>query len=285
MIDKLCIIGVGLIGSSLAVALKRAQYCKQIIGAGRDQQRLDAACEQGIIDSGTTDYRQAVADADVVLISVPLNAYRAVFTAIKPHLNQSTVITDAGSAKACVVEDAKEVFGKVPENLVPGHPIAGNEKSGYEAANPDLYIGRRIILTPLPETDEHAVSVVEQMWQAAQANVDRVDVAVHDRLLAATSHLPHMLAFGLVDSLAQQDTADDIFRFAAGGFRDFTRIAASDPVMWRDICLRNQTAILEALALYEKDLAQIRTAIEKSDAAELEKIFSRAKKARDQFDF
>ena len=285
MINKLSIIGVGLIGGSLALALKRSGYCKKIVGIGRDQQRLQAACEQGVIDQGTTDYQQGVLDADVVLITVPLNAYVSVFTSIKPFISDQAIITDAGSAKACVVEDAVQVFGSVPKCLVPGHPIAGHEKSGFEAANPDLFNKRRVILTPLPDTDQQAIKAVTEMWQAAGACIEVVAIDTHDRLLAATSHLPHMLAFGLVDSLAQQSNANEIFRFAAGGFRDFTRIAASDPVMWRDICLRNNKALLESLALYENDLAQIRVAIEKQDGAELEKIFTRAKKARDQFDY
>lgn len=285
MINQLTIIGVGLIGGSLALALKRAGYCRRIVGVGRDEGRLQSACRQGVIDAGTVDMAGGVAGANIVLVAVPLNTYPAVFKALKPCLPAQAVLTDAGSAKGCVIEDARAAFGRVPPRLVPGHPIAGNEKSGFEAAFPDLFENRRVILTPVPETDAQAVAAVRGMWEAAGASVETTDVAHHDRLLAATSHLPHMLAFGLVDSLARQDDVDEIFRFAAGGFRDFTRIAASDPAMWRDICLRNRDALLEALRRYETDLADIRTAIESGDGDTLEAIFTRAKAARDRFSF
>lgn len=285
MINQLSIIGVGLIGGSLALALKRAGYCSRIVGIGRDAARLQAAREQGVIDRVSTDMAEGTAGADVILIAVPLNAYSAVFERLKTCLPDTAVVTDAGSAKRCVVEDARAAFGAVPARFVPGHPIAGNEKSGFEAAFAELYDQRRVILTPLPETDPRAVDTITAMWEAAGARIETTDVDHHDRLLAATSHLPHMLAFGLVDSLAGQNDVDEIFRFAAGGFRDFTRIAASDPVMWRDICLRNRDALLEALKDYEADLARIRRAIEADDGETLEAIFTRAKAARDQFDF
>lgn len=285
MLNQLTIIGVGLIGGSLSLALKKAGYCKKIVGLGRDMQRLQAACQAGIIDAGTTDYRQGLQNADMAFISVPLNSYAVVFGAMRDCLPAHTIVTDAGSAKGCVVEDARDVFGEVPARLVPGHPIAGNEKSGFEAATASLFERRRVILTPLPDTSGDAVASVTAMWRAAGAQVDEVDVAMHDRILAATSHLPHMLAFGLVDSLAQQDDVDDIFRFAAGGFRDFTRIAASDPVMWRDICLRNRDAVLAALTNYTNDLAQMRAAVEQGDGEALQKIFARAKAARDRFNY
>lgn len=285
MINQLTIIGTGLIGGSLALALKKANYCNKIVGLGRNPQRLDAACKAGVIDEGTDDYRQGLANADVVMISTPLSTYATVFENIKPHINETMVLSDAGSAKRCVVEAAKQVFGNIPKCLVPGHPIAGNEKSGFEAASPDLYAQRKVLITPLPETNTTAITTVTEMWQATGACVEQIGVDLHDNILAATSHLPHMLAFGLVDSLAQQNNVDQIFRYAAGGFRDFTRIAASDPVMWRDICLQNREAVLAALDLYEQDLAQVRTAIEQGDADTLQTIFARAKKARDQFTY
>lgn len=285
MINQLSIIGVGLIGGSLALALKRAGYCRRVVGIGRDAARLASAKRGGVIDHGETDMARGVSGADVILVAVPLNAYASVFKRLKTHLPETAVLTDAGSAKRCVVEDARAAFGTVPPRLVPGHPIAGNEKSGFEAAFAELFDQRRVILTPLDETDPAAVETVRAMWEAAGARVETTDVDHHDRLLAATSHLPHMLAFGLVDSLASENDVDEIFRFAAGGFRDFTRIAASDPVMWRDICLRNREALLEAMQRYEADLAQIRRAIEADDGDTLEAIFKRAKAARDKFEF
>jgi prephenate dehydrogenase len=184
-----------------------------------------------------------------------------------------------------VVADARKIYGRLPENLVPGHPIAGNEKSGYEASTADLYENRRVVLTPAENTDPQAVATVKAMWEAAGACVEITDVELHDRVLAATSHLPHLLAFGLVDSLVRQQDGEELLRFAAGGFRDFTRIAASDPVMWRDICLRNRDSILLALGNYERDLSDLHTAIKDGDGETLVQIFARAKKARDGFSY
>lgn len=285
MINQLSIIGVGLIGGSLALALKQAGYCRRIIGIGRNAERLQAACKACVIDEGTTDYVEGLADADVILVAVPLNAYADAFKQIKGRFKADAVITDAGSAKACVIEDAAKVFGKVPPNFVPGHPIAGTEKSGFEAAFAELYRKRRVVLTPTATTSSRAVDAVVAMWQAAGAVVDITDAAHHDRVLAATSHLPHVLAFGLVDSLARENDVEEIFRFAAGGFRDFTRIAASDPAVWRDICLRNRDALLQALRRYSEDLRDLETAIADGDAAKLMEIFTRAKTARDKFNF
>ncbi|MBA3581785.1 MAG: prephenate dehydrogenase/arogenate dehydrogenase family protein [Gammaproteobacteria bacterium] len=284
MIKKLCIVGVGLIGGSLALALKKHAYVQTVVGIGRDAKRLAAAQAAGIIDIATDDYAQCQ-DADVILVAVPLGAFENVFAQIKPYLTPDTVLTDAGSAKACVVNIAQRVFGHVPENFVPGHPIAGTEKSGFSAAFAELYLNRRVVLTPVTRTADWARARVQAMWQAAGAVVEVTTVEHHDLVLAETSHLPHILAFGLVDSLAKQKDAQEIFRFAAGGFRDFTRIAASDPVMWRDICLYNRDAILQALKAYESDLSELHAAIEKGDGDSLEIIFARAKAVREQFNF
>lgn len=285
MIGQLSIIGVGLIGGSLALALKQAGYCKRIIGVGRNPARLEAACKARVIDEGTTDYAEGLAGADMILVAVPLNAYEEAFRQIKGKFRGDAFITDAGSAKTCVIEDAAKVFGKIPQNFVPGHPIAGTEKSGFEAASAELYCKRRVVLTPTATTSSRAVDAVAAMWQAAGAMVEITDAAHHDRVLAATSHLPHILAFGLVDSLARENDVEEIFRFAAGGFRDFTRIAASDPAVWRDICLRNREALLNALRSYREDLDDLETAIAKGDADKLMEIFTRAKTARDKFSF
>ncbi len=283
LIRQLTIFGVGLIGGSLALALREAGVVDEIVGCSRREEHLRQALELGVIDRYHLDAAEAVAGADVVFVSVPLGAMRSVFEAMRPGLAADAVITDGGSAKQCVVDDARAAFGTLPPGFVPGHPIAGTEKSGVTAAFPELYRNRRVILTPLAESDPAAVERVRAMWQAAGAEVEEMEVHHHDEVLAATSHLPHMLAFGLVDSLARMRDNDEIFRYAAGGFRDFTRIASSDPVMWRDICIHNRQAILDMTARYQADLEEMVRAIERGDGDALLEIFSRAKAARDRF--
>ena len=283
LIRQLTIFGVGLIGGSLALALREAGVVDEIVGCSRREEHLRQALELGVIDHYHLDAAEAVAGADVVFVSVPLGAMRSVFEAMRPGLAADAVITDGGSAKQCVVDDARAAFGTLPPGFVPGHPIAGTEKSGVTAAFPELYRNRRVILTPLAESDPAAVERVRAMWQAAGAEVEEMEVHHHDEVLAATSHLPHMLAFGLVDSLARMRDNDEIFRYAAGGFRDFTRIASSDPVMWRDICIHNRQAILDMTARYQADLEEMVRAIERGDGDALLEIFSRAKAARDRF--
>ena len=283
MIGRLTIIGVGLIGGSLALALRQAGACREVVGCSRDEGHLQRAVELGVIDRYEVDPARAVEGADLVLVAVPLGAMRRVFEAMRPGLNPHTVITDVGSAKASVVADAQAAWGELPAGFVPGHPIAGTEKSGVEAAFPTLYQGRRVIITPLESSSDEAVNRVKAAWEVAGAVIETMSVEHHDEVLAATSHLPHMLAFGLVDSLARMRDNDEIFRYAAGGFRDFTRIASSDPVMWRDICLANRAALLDMMARYKDDLRLIEDAIEQADGDALLEIFTRAKAARDRF--
>ncbi len=283
MIRRLCIIGVGLIGGSLARALRRRADCPEIVGASRNGAHLQKALELGVIDRFETDLGKAVAGADLVVVCVPLGAMEKVFAQIKDHLAPDAVLTDAGSAKACVVEAARRAFGAVPSCLVPGHPIAGTEQSGVEASFAELYEGRRVILTPLVETDTMATARVREVWEAAGATVSEMSVEHHDTVLAATSHLPHVLAFTLVDSLARLGDHDEIFAYAAGGFRDFTRIASSDPVMWRDICLANGEAIVAMLDRFATDLESMKTAIRAGDGETLLARFQAAKQARDGF--
>lgn len=283
MIRRLCVIGVGLIGGSLARALRRRSDCPEIIGASRRREHLQQALELGVIDRYDTDLGSAVAEADLVMVCVPLGAMEAVFRQIKDHLRSDAVLTDAGSAKASVVEAARAAFGRVPPFLVPGHPIAGTERSGVEASFAELYDGRRVILTPTEETAPEATARVRALWEAAGAQVTEMDVAHHDLVLAATSHLPHVLAFTLVDCMARMGDHDEIFAYAAGGFRDFTRIASSDPVMWRDICVANAAALEQMLERFQQDLEQARQAIEQGDGAAILKLFQDAKAARDQF--
>ncbi len=283
MIKRLCVIGVGLIGGSLARALREAKFVDEIIGASRNAGHLQKAVQLGVVDRYETDLAVAVKGADMVLVSVPLGAMNAVFTAIKGSLGVDAVVTDAGSAKAGVVEAVKAAIGEQPAWFVPGHPIAGTEQSGVEASFADLYKGRRVILTPTEKTSAAATQKVRAMWEAAGAIVNEMDVDHHDEVLAATSHLPHMLAFALVESLARMSEQREIFEYAAGGFRDFTRIASSDPVMWRDICIANRDALLATLETFRGDLDDLAAAIQDRDESRILSIFQDAKAARDGF--
>ena len=283
MIGRLCIIGTGLIGGSLARALRVAGHCGEVVGCSRNPAHLQEAVDLGVIDRFDTDPAQAVAGADMVLVAVPLGAMEAVFRALRDRLDEDAVLTDVGSAKTGVIEAARRGFGELPSNFVPGHPIAGTEQSGVAASFAELFRDRRVILTPLEQTSAAATARVRAMWEAAGAVVDEMDPAHHDAVLAATSHLPHVLAFNLVDSLARLGDSDEIFRYAAGGFRDFTRIASSDPVMWRDICLANGDAILQMIERFGGDLERLADAVRGHDGEHLQAVFTRAKQARDRF--
>ena len=283
MIERLCVIGVGLIGGSLARALRAAGQVREIVGSSRDAGHLQRAVDLGVIDRFDTDPARAVQGADMVFVSVPLGAMGGVFTAIRHALDTTAVVTDGGSAKSSVVTDVRQALGEIPPWFVPGHPIAGTEQSGVEASFAELYQDRRVILTPLPATDRQAVARVRAMWEAAGAVVSEMDVVHHDEVLAATSHLPHVLAFALVESLARMSEQREIFEYAAGGFRDFTRIASSDPVMWRDICLANREAILAMIERFEQDIAALTDAIRQRDGERLLALFQDAKAARDAF--
>ncbi|MGB5605309.1 MAG: prephenate dehydrogenase/arogenate dehydrogenase family protein, partial [Gammaproteobacteria bacterium] len=276
MIERLCIIGVGLIGGSLARALRKAGYCREIVGAGRDPEHLQQAVDLGVIDRFDTDLARAVAGADMVLVAVPLGAMEHVFGSIRGQLAAHAVLTDAGSAKGSVIEAAQRAFGTVPGFFVPGHPIAGTEQSGVAASFAELYQQRRVILSPLPATDRQATARVRAMWEAAGAEVLEMDPVHHDAVLAATSHLPHVLAYTLVDCLAKLDDRDEVFDYAAGGFRDFTRIASSDPVMWRDICLANGDAIVLLINHFIGDLQTVKEAVHAHNGVRLLEIFTAA---------
>lgn len=282
-IGRLCVIGVGLIGGSLARALRQAGYVGEVVGCGRGIANLQRAVELGVIDRFETDPGKAVAGADFVVLSVPLRMMGMLMDAIAPHLDAHAVLTDAGSAKGSVVEAARASLGDRLARFVPGHPIAGTEKSGVEASFAELYRGRRVILTPLENTDRGAVEQVAAAWRAAGAGVSEMAVVHHDEVLAATSHLPHVLAYGLVDTLSRWSDRDEIFTYAAGGFRDFTRIASSDPEMWRDICLANGDALVAALERYTRDLEQLTEAVRSRDGERLETAFSNAQAVRERF--
>lgn len=283
MIDRLCIVGVGLIGGSLARALRKAGRCREVVGVGRNAQRLEKARALGVIDRCETDIVRGVKDADVVVVAVPLGAIQEQFQALRGHLSPKTVVTDVGSAKRSVIAAAQSAFGQIPSNLVPGHPIAGTEQSGVEASFASLFEGHRVILTPVSETSASALRRVRDMWAATGAEVVEMHPAMHDEVLAATSHLPHVLAYALVNALGTMNERVEIFANAAGGFRDFTRIASSDPQMWHDICLANSDAIVSVLRELIVDLGQVTAAIENGDGDTIKALFARAKALRDQY--
>jgi len=280
---RICIIGVGLIGGSFARALKAANACREIVGAGRNEAQLVRAQELGVIDAYALDVAEAARGADVVVLAVPVGSTEGVVRQLAPVLGPNTILTDVGSTKASVVAAVERALGTLPPRFVPGHPIAGTEKSGVEASFAELFQQRRVILTPLSHTDPEATATVRRLWELAGAEVVEMDVQHHDEVLAATSHLPHLLAFALVDTLARMEERREIFRFAAGGFRDFTRVASSDPQMWHDICLANRDALLDLLATYQADLDRLAAAVREGRGEVLLETFRRAKAARDRF--
>ena len=281
MIDRLAIIGVGLIGGSLSLALKQAGKVGEVVGYSRTESVRQEALDLGVIDRAASSIADAVKNADMIFLAVPMGAMASVLAELAPHISDEAIITDGGSAKAQVVSAAKETLGDSFSRFVAGHPIAGTEKSGPSAAFATLYNDHRVVLTPVAETNPDALATVREMWQTTGADVVDMDVEHHDKVLAATSHLPHLLAFNLVGMLAKSDDCAEVLRFAAGGFRDFSRIASSDPVMWRDICLSNSAAILELLNDYRQGLDSLEKAIQDRDGDYLVEVFKRAKQARD----
>ena len=280
MINKLCIVGIGLIGGSLARALRVAGYAHEIVGYGRSVGNLQQAVELGVIDRAEVSLTDAVRHVDMVVLAVPVGCMAEILGEVGPALADRAVVTDVGSVKGSVIAAARSALGKRFARFVPGHPLAGTEQSGVAASQADLFQGRRVILSPEPETDATATASVRAMWEAAGAEVATLSAADHDRILAVSSHLPHMLAYCLMDMVARHDDHRAILECAAGGFRDVTRIAGSDPVMWRDICLANRDALLAALRQYHDDLGALAAAIEKGDGKWLCETFTRAKHAR-----
>ncbi len=283
MVNRILVIGLGLIGGSLAKALKAKGFAKVVAGFDRNAEELQQGLDLHVIDQAYSDLAVGVSESDIIVLAVPVKATESVLQQIKPHLKPSAVITDVGSTKANVVEAAVAVFGQVPNTFIPGHPIAGSEKSGVAAAEERLFVKHKVIITPLPDSDANATQLIARMWQATGAEVLQMGVERHDEVLAATSHLPHILAFSLVDTLAKEQDSREIFRYAAGGFRDFTRIAASDPTMWHDVCLANKQEILNQIDNFTQGLAQLRQAIDTSDSQTMLGVFTRARAAREHF--
>ena len=284
-VNNLVVLGSGLIGASLAKAAKERAVAAQVMVVNRRAETSAVAVNTGVADAGYS-YEQlssllaGLGAGDLVVVAVPVHSYQGVFGQIANQLPESVLLTDVGSTKVAVIEQARQQWGEDLGFFVPGHPVAGSEKSGVNAADSELYEGRRTILTPLPSNSDQAVQFVADFWRSVGAEVDQMTPEHHDEILAATSHLPHLLAYGLVDSLYTLDQKTEVFRYAAGGFRDFTRIAQSDPVMWRDIFLANRDALIRQLENFEEHIADVRTSIETSDVESLQAILERAQAAR-----
>ncbi|MDP3210550.1 prephenate dehydrogenase/arogenate dehydrogenase family protein [Methylotenera sp.] len=283
VLKKLVIFGVGLIGGSVASALKKAGSSAEIVGVGRSSESLQTAIDLNVIDTATSNIAEALLHADIVLIAAPVAQTPLILNAIKPHLHADTVVTDAGSTKGDVLACAQEILGEQFTQFVGGHPIAGAEKSGVTAAMADLYINKNVVLTPTLDTNQNAVQRVRELWQNCGANVTEMPAETHDGIFAAVSHLPHLLAFALVDDIASRANAEQLFGFAASGFRDFTRIAGSHPEMWRDISLANKAALLNEITAYQDELSRLKQMLEHDDGDALHALFERASTARNNW--
>lgn len=284
--DTVVILGLGLIGGSLARALRKSGFSKRFVAYGHREPSLKRGVELGVIDDFTLDLDEAIDQADVLVLCAPTLIAADMLRDILPRLagrEKMPVVTDVASVKGNLRDAAIEAVGQVPPQLVLAHPIAGSEQSGVDASSAELFVSHRVILTPDAATDPAALELIRSMWASTGAEVVDMAVSEHDTVLAATSHLPHVLAYALVDALAKSPASEDIFRFAAGGFRDFTRIASSDPAMWRDIAIANRPALLDAIDMFSIRLAHLRQAVSDGDGEELYGTFTRAKTARDEF--
>lgn len=281
LIERLAVIGVGLIGGSLARALRAGGHVGEVVGFGRSLANLQTAVSMKVIDRGEVSAADAVREADMVVVAVPVGSMEPIFAEIGLMMAKDAVLTDVGSVKTSVTQAARRALGNRFPDFVPAHPIAGAERSGVAASRMELFQGQRVVLTPEDETRAPALARVRDMWQAVGAEVMVLPAEQHDEILAACSHLPHVLAYALVDMLVRRDDHRATFELAAGGFRDFTRIASSDPVMWRDICLANRDAILRVLQEYRGNLDLFIDALHREDGDLLLEAFSRAKHARD----
>jgi len=279
-VKKIVVFGVGLIGGSFALALKKAGAVQHVVGVGRSQASLARALALGIIDEAAVSVEAAMQDADLVLLSAPVAQTETILASLAPYLQAGTVVTDAGSTKGDVVVAARAALGDKIAQFVPGHPIAGREQNGPEAAIVDLYCGKKVVITALPENQDADVERVAQAWQACGAVIHRLSAPEHDAVFAAVSHLPHLLAFALVDDMASKPHADILFQYAASGFRDFTRIAGSSPEMWRDISIANRAALLHELDGYLIQLIRMRKMLVEREAGALEQIYANAQQAR-----
>ncbi len=283
LVESLLVVGVGLIGGSFAAGLRKAGRVRRVSGAGRGEANLRRALELGVIDEVATDLAQAAARADLILVAVPVAFTGQVLAGLLPGLHPGCVVTDAGSTKVTVIEQARAALGDAVDCFVPAHPIAGAELSGVDAASVGLYEGRRVVLTPLAENTPAAIARVEGAWRACGAEVSCMDAARHDEVLGLVSHLPHALAFALVDMIGTSSGARELFAFAGAGFRDFTRIAGSSPEMWRDILDSNRTEVRNGIRRFQQHLDQVAAMLDAEDLSGLEALFGRARDARTRY--
>jgi len=281
MMKKVCIIGIGLIGGSLAKAINKTQQSEIVFGFGRDKSRLEKAQKSNVIDQYSTDIGEALNGANMVIIATPVGSYESILMEMKPHIVEGMVISDVGSTKVSVIEAVKSVFDGALDNFIPAHPIAGKEKVGFEASDADLFVNRKVIITPLENNNPESIKILTKMWEGVGAEVDFMTPQSHDELLGMTSHLPHMLAFSLVNYLISQHPEASVY--AAGGFKDFSRIASGDAIMWRDICLHNRDAIVAHIKAYQESLNTLVEAIDSHNKDQLESLFREAKNTRDSW--
>jgi prephenate dehydrogenase len=285
LLQKLIVIGVGLIGGSFALALRQAGMVKHIVGIGRSQKNLQRALELGIIDEVASNPISALKDADFVLLAMPVGQTSHIMAQIAPFLGSSTIVSDVGSTKQDVILAARTHLARHLTHFVPCHPIAGTEFSGAEAASTHLFCDKHLIITPLAENDDQAIKLVSTLWQHCGAKISCMAADQHDRILAIISHLPHILAFTLMNHVRTnvEDKLEEILRFAGSSFRDCTRIASSSPEMWRDICLANQEWLLKQIDAYQNELTNVRTILANNDGEALEKAFANARQTRQQW--
>ncbi|WP_416693996.1 prephenate dehydrogenase [Candidatus Pseudothioglobus sp. Uisw_050_01] len=281
MINKITIIGVGLIGGSLAKAIKENNLAKVVFGFGRDLNRLEEAQKANVIDQFSTNLKDAINDSDIVIIATPVGSFQEILSEIKPFLTSKIVISDVGSTKTNIASIVSQTLGDYSSYFIPAHPIAGKEKSGFEASESNLFNNRKVIITPLETSSPDSINLIQKMWEGTGADVDFMSPESHDELLGMTSHLPHMLAFSLVNYLISKNPSASIY--AAGGFKDFSRIASGDAVMWRDICIQNKDQIIDHIRGYQKTLNSLVDAIENENSDELDLLFTSAKKTRDSW--
>ncbi|MDA8981386.1 prephenate dehydrogenase/arogenate dehydrogenase family protein [Candidatus Thioglobus sp.] len=281
MINKITIIGVGLIGGSLAKAIKENNLAKVVFGFGRDLNRLEKAQKANVIDQFSTNLKDAINDSDIVIIATPVGSFQEILSEIKPFLTSKIVISDVGSTKTNIASIVSQTLGDYSNCFIPAHPIAGKEKSGFEASESNLFNNRKVIITPLETSNPDSINIIQEMWEGTGADVDFMSPESHDELLGMTSHLPHMLAFSLVNYLISKNPSASIY--AAGGFKDFSRIASGDAVMWRDICIQNKDQIISHIKGYQKTLDSLVDAIENQNSDELDLLFTSAKKTRDSW--
>ncbi|WP_416650688.1 prephenate dehydrogenase [Candidatus Pseudothioglobus sp. Uisw_086] len=281
MINKITIIGVGLIGGSLAKAIKENNLAKVVFGFGRDLNRLEEAKKANVIDQFSINLKDAINDSDIVIIATPVGSFKEILSEIKPFLTSKIVISDVGSTKTNIASIVSQTLGDYSNCFIPAHPIAGKEKSGFEASESNLFNNRKVIITPLETSSPDSINLIQKMWEGTGADVDFMSPESHDELLGMTSHLPHMLAFSLVNYLISKNPSASIY--AAGGFKDFSRIASGDAVMWRDICIQNKDQIIDHIRGYQKTLNSLVDAIENENSDELDLLFTSAKKTRDSW--